>query len=289
MQAQIVTKPPQAWKPPISKKQMELVAKCHPRPGKPKYGLVSGPRYSTKTIGCLHSLVNHAWNVKSANVSIISPTVTAGDDSGVWTELTENVIPKWIDGNFGMEWISEPRQKGTTKKLYCVIRNKFGGASKFQLDSLQYEEDVEARFKNKSHSAIYMSEASYYKERKTFDIIVECLRGEKWSDDDFLFLMDTNPAEEGTDSWLWKLFYDFRVQDNLSDNDKVFQKNLWLMEFTIADNCFMSKERLAEQLARYSHSEDLMARYCRGEWVKAVGNSIFFEQFRPKIHIVGEF
>jgi hypothetical protein len=281
--------PQNTWKPPLSPKQMQLVARCHPRPGKPKYGLVSGCRYSTKTYGCLHALVNHAWNVKSANVSVISPTVTSADDSGCWEELTTNVIPKWVDGNFGLEWVTPPRQKGTTKKLYCQITNKFGGVSRFQLDSLQHEAEVEGRFKNKSHSAIYMSEASYYKHRKTFDIIIECLRGEKWSDDDFLFLLDTNPADEGTESWLWKLFYDFRVQADLSDNDRVFQKNIWLMEFTIEDNIFMSKERLSEQLARYAHSEDLMARYARGEWVRAVGNSVFFEQFRPKIHIVGEF
>lgn len=266
---------------------MELLKLCHPRKGKPKYILVSGPRFATKSIGCYHAIVDHLWTVKNAKFSVVSPTVTAGDDQGCWTEITQSVIPKWIDGKFGMEWVSEPRQKGTTKKLYAQVTNMHGGVSTIQLDSLQFEADVEGRFKNKNHSGMYLSEASYYKNRKTFDIMVECMRGENWKEEDFTMILDTNPAEEGQDSWLWKLFYAFRVQNDVDDNAKIFQKNLALMEFTVEDNIFVSKERLDEQLARYAHSEDLTARYRYGKWVRAVGSSIFYEQFKPLIHIIG--
>lgn len=242
-----------------------------------------------KTTAALFALVNHAWHVRDASISLVSPTVTAGDDQGCWTELTENVIPKWIAGNFGLEWIMNPRQKGTTKKLYCTVKNKFGGSSKFQLDSLQYEEEAEKRFKNKSHSALYISEASYYKKRSTFDNFRMCLRGEKWTDDHLLLLLDTNPAEEGEDHWIWKLFYNERVQADVSDETRVFQKQLKLLEFTIDDNPYLPKDKKDQLKAAYAHSEDLTARYWFGKWVKAVGNSIFSEQFRPLIHIVGEY
>src|SRR6185436_984150 len=183
------------WKPSLSPKQMRMVALCHPRPGRPKFILFSGPRRATKSSCAFHCIADHLWNVRDASFSVISPTVTAGDDSGCWTDLTERTLPEWINGDFGMEWVTPPRQKGTTKKLYCEVTNKFGGKSKVQLDSLQYEDEAEARFKNKSHSGIYVSELSYYKREETFKTWVQTLRGEKWREGDFMLLGDTNPAD----------------------------------------------------------------------------------------------
>ena len=205
--------------------------------------------------------------------------------------LTEQILPQWINAGFGMEWVTPPRMKGSTKKLYCQVTNKFGGISHIQLDSLQYEHEAEARFKNKNFSMLYVSELSYFKMRKTYDIWLECLRGDSsiWGENDFLFLGDTNPAEEGEESWIWQHWYNFRVRDDVDERSRLTQKKMALVEFTVYDNTFMSKERLDEQLARYDHSEDLRARYRDGKWVKAVGNSVFYDVFKPNIHIWGEF
>lgn len=265
------------------------MALCRARPGKPKYVLISGPRFSTKTVGCLHAIADHLWNVKNASFSIVAPTVTAGDDGGCWWLMTEHILPAWINGNFGMKWVNTPKQKGTTKKLYCEVTNKWGGKSHLQLDSLQYENEAAVRFKNKMHSGMYVSELSYYKKRKTFDYFIETLRGPDWTDDDLIFIGDTNPAEEGQDSWIYKHWWNFRVDETVDAGAKVIQNQMALMEFTVEDNIFISKERLDEQLARYSHSEDLMARYRFGRWVRAAGDSVFFEVFRPNFHIVGEY
>jgi hypothetical protein len=275
------------WEPHVNKKQRKQMALCHPRPGKPKYVLFSGPRYSTKTYCAMNCIVDHAWSVRDAKLSCISPTVTVASDSGFWWLLTQIVIPQWIAGGFGLEWVTEPKQSGATKKLYCEITNKFGGKSGIQLDSLQYEDEAEARFKNKMYSMIYVSELSYYKKMETFKVFEECLRGpECWEESDFLFLGDTNPAEEGEDSWIWKEWYDFRVRDDVTDRERIRQKQMRLVEFTIYDNDFISQERLEEQLAKYDFSEDLRARYRDGKWVKAVGNSVFFDTFRPLIHVL---
>lgn len=277
------------WQPSVSPKQMKLIKLCHPRPGKVKFVLVSGPRLATKSIGCYHTVVDHAWNVRNASISVISPTVTTGHDGGCWWLLTERIIPEWIAGDFGLEWITTPRQQGATKKLYCEIRNKFGGKSRIQLDSLQYEHEAEGRFKNKMHSMVYVSELSYYRRHETYKTFVETLRGPDWQEWDFLFLGDTNPAEEGEESWIWKEFYDFRVREDVDDNARLTQKQMALMEFTVYDNIFISQDRLNQQLAMYDFSEDLRARYRDGRWVKAVGNSVFFDVFKPNIHIRGEY
>lgn len=280
-----------SWKPSLSPKQEKLVELVHRDEDveKPKFILCSGPRFATKTIGCLHAIMEHAWNVNHAKVSCISLTVTAADDQGFWTELTTNVAKEWIDGSFGMKWVQEPKQKGTTKKLYFQVTNRFGTVSTVQLDSLEYEHEVEGRFKNKGYSMIYISELSNYKKRKTFDILIECLRGTKWKDNDFVFLGDTNPAEEGQNSWIYKLWYDFPTVEGLDEASAEFQKKLVRMEFSVADNIFMSESRKREQFARYLHNPDLMLRYHDGKWISASGDGIFVEHFKPAIHVLGDF
>lgn len=276
------------WEPNVSPKQRKMLQRLHRRPGAPKYCLVSGPRLSTKTWLCMHAIVDHAWTVKNASISCIAPTVTSASDRGFWWLLTTVIIPEWIAGGFGLEWVTEPRQHGVSKKLYCEITNRHGGKSYIQLDSLQYEDETEARFKNKMYSMIYVSELSYYKKMETYKALLECLRGPPdWDREvDFLFLGDTNPAEEGEDSWIWKEFYDFRVRDDVTDDKRAIQKRMALIEFSVRDNTFLTPQELEEQLGKYDFSEDLRARYRDGKWVKAVGNSVFFDVFRPLVHVL---
>lgn len=283
------------WSLPLAAKQLELVALCHTRPQKPKFVLACGPRYSGKTIAALHAICDHAWNVRDASVSCVAPTVTAADDEGFWTELTTRVIPLWIAGNFGFTWGTDgngkpgmPRQKGTSKKLYCLVRNKFGGNSRIQLDSLQHEEDVEARFKNKSYSMLYVSEVDYYKKRDTFDILIGSLRGERWSEDDFLFLGDCNPAKEGQEHWIYQHFYDFLSKEDTTQDEKAIQSVTRLVPFSVSDNPFLSDQRKKELFSGYLHNSDLMARYYDGRWVTASAGGVFADDFRPAIHTIGE-
>lgn len=233
-------------------------------------------------------MVNIAWETVNARWAVVSPTVTAADDGGCWWLLTEKIIPEWIAGGFGMEWVTAPRQHGVTKKLFCEVTNSRGGKSRFQLDSLQYEEEAENRFKNKNYSGIYVSELDYFKKQSTFSTLCMALRGPDWTDDDLTFIGDTNPAEEGTDSWIYRHWFDFRVQEGVNDEQRAQQEKMALVEFTTADNIFERPEVIAERLSVYSHSEDLMRRYRDGQWVKATGNSVFFQTFMPNFHVVGE-
>lgn len=279
-----------AWMPPLSPKQMKFLQLCHRYPENlKKYILNAGPRQAIKTTCCLHAIVDHLWNVNNARFAVVSPTVTSGDDNGCWTAITEKMIPDWIAGDFGMEWVTEPRQKGTTKKLYCEIKNKFGTISRAHLDSLAHEEDVEGRFKNKEYSGIYVAELSNYKRRSTFDCWRECLRGSQWKDWEFVFIGDSNPADEGEDSWIWQLWFQQRVADYGDDEGmKIFQNELALMEFFVSDNIFKDAKWHLAQKAKYAHSQDLLDRYYYGKWVKASGNAIFHEQFRPNVHVLGD-
>lgn len=279
------------WFPDISPKQLQLMRMAREKNGQRKYFLVSGPRWSSKTIGGLHACVDHAWNTPNAVVCVLVPTITAGSDSGVWTLLTEQIIPEWIAGNFGLDWAfrGSPRQQGTTKKLYCIIKNKFGGKSRFELNSLKDERKVENDFKNRYFSMFYWSELSNFKHRKTFDTLIQSLRIKGVAEDQHLLLADTNPADEGKDSWIYKLWYETRLADpeDLKPEELPIQKNLRLLEVFINDNPYLTEVRKTELKASFAHDPDLYDRYFLGKWTKSSSNALFAGTFSPGIHVIG--
>jgi hypothetical protein len=271
------------WYPKISQKQMDLLRLCRRRDGRRKVILVSGPRFASKTIACLHACVDHAWNVRNAVVCLLVPTITAGTDSGVWTLLTERIIPEWIEAGFGLDWAPNgtPRQHGVTKKFYCLITNKYGGTSRFEVNSLKDERDVENDFKNRYFSMVYWSELSNYKRRHTFSTLLQSVRVPGLPEDDHIMLCDTNPADEGTESWIYKLWY------QKENEPEEFRKTLHLMEFTLDDNPFLTPARKAEIMESFKYDPVLYARMALGKWVAVSTDSLFGDVFRPTLHVVG--
>lgn len=251
------------------------------------------------TVACLHAVAEHAWNTPKANIVIITISQTVGYDSGVWPLLTDQIIPQWINGDevrCGMEWAKQPFIMGVSKKPTLKVTNYWGGESVIQLESLQNEGEVEARFKPRQYSMIYIPELSTFRKRKTFDTLSECLRGMlHLKESQYLFLADTNPADEGTSSWIYKLWFDlFGSEDDKFDDvtyrkeELALKRNMARVSFTIADNTFADPQRVALLKSRYAHDADLYERYINGRWVTATEDALFFKVFRPAVHVVGE-
>ena len=284
------------WLPDTFEKQDELMRLCREKNGLRKYIMVCGPRWTGKTIGCLNAVVDHAWNTARAAVSVLCTTITAGADQGVWTLLTESILPQWIEGDFGLEWatnahgkdIGSPRQHGVTKKFYCIIKNKHGGTSRIQLDSLKDEREVEKDFKNRYLTAIYWSEVSNFVDPNTYFTLIQALRGVGVPQDEFLLLGDTNPAANGTDSWIYKEWYEFRLADpsTLTDDERPRQKYLKLLTWAPDDNPHLSEEFKAQKRAEFAADPDLFARYWLGQWKKATTGALFIGQFKRSIHVI---
>lgn len=283
----------------ISPKQKQLMEICRRK----KFVLASGPRYSTKTVGCLHCVADHAWRTDRGNVAMVSVSQSAGLDSGVWEDLVGVVLPQWIASGSGMKWVKKPFTANVTKKPTCIVSNQHGNQTKIQLDSLKYEHEVEERFKNKRYSMMYVTELSNFARRKTYDIWGECLRMLHLKEEDHLFLADTNPADEGEESWIYFVWYvmlkmpyreyveSCRKYDMPILGERAFEvrkQSHALLEFTIDDNIFASQQRLDELIARYSHDKDLYDRYILGLWRKSSVDSLFGAVFRPSFHVVGE-
>lgn len=283
----------------ISPKQKLLMEMCR----RIKFMLASGPRYSTKTVGCLHCVADHAWRTDRGNIAMVSVSQSAGLDSGVWEDLVTVILPQWIKSGMGMKWVKEPFIANVTKKPTCWVSNMHGTHTKIQLDSLKYEHEVEARFKNKRYSMMYVTELSNFTHRKTYDIWGECLRMLHLKEEDHLFLADTNPADEGEESWIYFVWYvmlkmeyaeyveSCRKYDMPILAERAFEvrkKSHALLEFFIEDNIFATQQRIDELIARYSHDKDLYDRYILGLWRKSSADALYSNVFRPHFHVIGE-
>lgn len=269
-----------------------------------KYSLFSGPRKSGKTAAALASICDHAWNVNFCDATAITVSQAAGADSGVWDQLVKSILPQYMAYNPEMKWVKENHIRSGTKKPACSVTNKWGGISELSLESLNDESEVEERFKSRGYTLVYLPELSNFKERKTFDTLTEALRSfNNVAESDFHLLADTNPADEGEDSWIYELFYiqrtqtyDQYVQQQKEHEREVipedmfleFQSNLGLLEFEIADNIFLTQKQVNELIAKWSHDKDLYSRYILGLWVKASSGAIFAKQFRDAYHVIGE-
>lgn len=275
-----------------------------------KFTLFSGPRLSGKTGASLPCICDHAWNVPDADICVLTISQSVGVDSGVWDQLVNIIIPAYMQfqkerGNNWMQWVKEPHVRSATKKPACEVTNKWGGVTRISLESLNDESEVEERFKSRNYTQIYVPELSNFKERKTFDILSECLRSFNPDVTQFSFLADTNPADEGEDSWIYQIWYVHRSQtyeeycayQKEKDEDLPilpeeiflsFRDSLGLLEFEIADNIFVSQARVNELVAKYAHDKDLYNRYIKGMWVKALSGALFGTQFRESFHIRGD-
>lgn len=191
------------------------------------------------------------------------------------------MLPVWVNGNFGMKWIVKPRATTYTHKNYCVVSNQFGGKSRVQLYTLSDEKDVEDLFKNKSFTMIYITELSKFRQEKTFVTLTECLRGTGRPDHHFKFMADTNPADEGTESWIWQLWYKPLEQGGRNE----YQQQFRLLEFHLADNCFYTEQKKLEITQKYDNDNELYRRMILGEWIRVSDGSFFQDVFHRDIHV----
>lgn len=283
----------------ISPRQKEGMELCRKR----QFVLFSGPRLTGKTEASTHCVVDHAWRTDRGNVSVVSISQSTGLDSGIWKKIVEVTIPNWIDSGMGMKWVKKPYIANVSKRPACSVTNAFGTETSLQLDSLKFEKEVEDRFKGREFSMMYIPELSHFREKKTFDIWSECLRGSHLRDDQFLFLADTNPADDGEDSWIYYLWFVLPQLTYLEYCDRCrkldaavlsesafdsYKASIGSLTFNIEDNIFLSKERIERLEATYFSDPDLYDRYILGLWKKASTDALFHRVFRPRFHIRGE-
>ena len=267
------------WIPNLSPKQFQLFNTYK------RFLLVTGPRYSTKTRGSLHRLARHAWETPNAKIGLFART-TKNLLIGAYEELVGHVLPEWEHGLEGFE-IVKRGMNPTTRMEYCRITNMHGGISEFQVHSLDDESRIPEKMKATFFSCAWISELSNFKTRRVFDFVIPQLRAPGVPEELMMWMADTNPDEElGDDSWIYRLFYNERSQED--HPDPMFQKHLGVVEFTLDDNIFASEEKKAEIKGIYRHDPDLYAAMVEGKWVRTTTGALFSGIFSRHRHVIGD-
>ncbi|MGW8178984.1 MAG: phage terminase large subunit, partial [bacterium] len=273
------------WYPELAPKQLEIYN------SKGRCILASGPKMSGKTWGNLHRLIRHAIETPKARIGMFAKTVKNAKSGGVWADILDIVLPEWLDagvtkittrksdGTYG------PKQDAQTRMMYIRLKNMYGSESEIQLHSIDNEREVEAIAKGTRFSMFYFAELSNFKSRLVFDITSDQLRMPGLEFWDHLWLADTNPSDDGPDSWIYKLWYEDRLDPD--SKTPALQKQLALIEVMIRDNPYLSDEEREALMQRFSHDKDLYSRYIEGKWTRASKGSLFGDYYREETHRIG--
>jgi len=259
-----------------------------------RYTLVCGPRMSSKTWVNLHRLIKHGVETPDGRVGLFTKTIRNAKSGGIWDDITKIVIPEWVkagqtryttkraDGTYG------PKQDAQSRMVYFKIENQYEGETEFQLHSIDNIGEVEQIAKSTRFSAFYFAELSNFPSRMVFTTTTSQLRMPHLAYDDHLWLADTNPAEEGEDSWIWQLWYGLPRKENPDEYEQLLIENMALFEIMIQDNPFLSEEQRKDIYAQHRHDPDLWARYVEGKWVRASKDAIFIKHFSAERHTIGD-
>lgn len=284
------------WKD-LASKQKELMRLCRYKTGAKKFIGVFGTRKSGKTWAILNCVADHLWRTKNGAVLILAGTQGSAATSGVWNEMTEKVLPAWMEHSLSpddtpedeqarMCWAPKGNPRATiAKKLVCATNNMHGGTSKLELDSLDNEKEVESKFKSRYYTMIVFSEAGEFKNMLTLSTLMMALRGVGYADDDFVLLVDANPPDEGQDHFLFKMFYELRLSNEATVEEKAIQKCLHVTEWSMDDNPYLSDDDKNATKGLYLHDPELYDRYIRGMWKKAIRDALFADIFRAAVHV----
>lgn len=274
--------------------------------------LVSGPRLSGKTIATLYRIVRHMWDTPGASVAMFSKTMKNSKEGGTWLDMHRYILPEWIKGDFGLNYTTlnsdgQPGWKvvGDTRTPYFKITNRYGGESECRLFSLDYTMDVADKVKEQRFSLIYFSELMKFDNRLVFSATIPCLRMMHLKMEDQMWIADTNPSEEGEQSWIYKLFYQERLmsyedyilackedgrEPDTEESFKAIQSGLELIEMFPEDNIALDPRVLAELRQNCAYDPGLYARDVKGLWVYGDGDASrhFRGVFKPALHVVGQ-
>lgn len=279
------------WEPDLTPKQRRVYYDNH------RCLLVSGPRKSGKTIGNCNKIVKHLWytdyNGQGAHGVMIAKTQKSAKQGGTWEDLL-NTVQEWVNADIGLQFTSRdgngkpgPKTDNIDRTLYFTIRNYYGHDAKMCLFSLDYDEDVISKLSSTRFSLIYFPELMNFKIRKVFSAARMQLRMKGWPRELHLLLADTNPADEGMESWIYKVWYEERIMENPPYPD--VQKDLGLVEIFLDDNPYITQADKDEIMDECKADPELYERWVNGRWVAGgLAERVFGKVFKPEIHCLGD-
>lgn len=222
-------------------------------------------------------------------MAIFAKSIKLAKEGGSWQSMIDTVIPEWIAGGFGFKFTTHdsegtpgPKQDSVTRTSFFRTTNFYGGESEARLFSIDHDDDVAAKVKNKEFSMIWFIELSMFKDRRILSVTLPSLRmkhlrpknGEP--DLNHQWIADTNPDEElGNKSWFYEEWYirrlkDFTQSDNKKERDRGAQinsyyRNFGLIEMFTSDNPYITPDEMIELEGSCSGDPYLYDSYVLGK------------------------
>ena len=253
------------------------------------------------------------WETEGAQVAMFSKLLKNAKDGGTWKILHKRILPEWINAKIGLRYTTKtaektpgPKVDGQTRTPYFKIRNVYGGESECMLFSLDHDLDIEDKIKEMEFSMIYFSELDKFRDRKVLSISLPRLRMSHLSYDQQMWIADTNPSEDGEQSWIYETWF---IMSRMKDYDEYvaytkkhgqiamaidafwqLKEGLELFQFTPRENPKVDKRQLIELESAYAYDQGLYERYVNGAWVYGDGDSSihFRNVFRENVHVLGQ-
>lgn len=273
------------WQPKVSARQADIINATE------HFLLIHGPRMSGKTRGILHRVCKHLWMENRARVILFAKTIKSAAVAGSYRELVDDVVPEWMGGGFGFQYTVPPKTDAGTRTHHFKTTNRHGTESELFLFSVDHDREVEEKVKNVKATMIYFIELSNFKSRIVFDATFPSLRSDTVPFERRCWIGDTNPAEDGTDSWIHKLWMAKEVDPHgtLDDETKeLLLANLREIQVLPEQNPFKDEQQWKLMQAAWAHSLDLTARYVHGHWVEDISKGHFADVWMPERHVVGD-
>jgi len=206
--------------------------------------------------------------------------------SGVWSDLTDLILPEWEDNLDGFELTVLPKVDGVTKMNFLKIQNMHGNETEIQLHSLDVDHDIEEKIKGTRFSMIFFSELSNFKDSCVFSISKGQLRLPGLPYGRHQWIGDTNPAEEGTQSWIYKLWYEAPFAKEHTDPE--YAEQFEIIEAMVEDNPYLTDHDRKDLIATFRPDPELYDRYVLGKWTASSSDSHFGKVFKHDLHVIGD-
>lgn len=268
-----------AWSPKVTRRQAHLINL------KKRYKLAHGPKKSGKTRGVEQAVCKHLWEEDRAIVGIFAKSIKSAAIAGSYKELTTVVIPEWIEGPLDFHYTVPPKVDGATRTHYFKTSNQHGTESECYLFSIDNEDEIDRKVKNLVFSMVWIIELDNFEDPNIFLATIQQLRQPTVPPERRQWIGDTNPAEEGEDSWIYRMFIDPQILD--SEKQKPMLDEIGAVSFTIDDNPYLEEVEKQLLIATYSVDPYRYARYIEGKWVRDITKGIFKDRFDPDLHVVG--
>lgn len=263
-------------------------------PDAPAAILAAGSRSSGKSVAICHRVWRHLYDTPAAKFVVIAKSNKVGA-VGPWDDLINIAGAEWTHSGITEYLTTDPKNdtpgpkiESKTRVPYFEIRNRFGGKSACYMFSLPHDAEVEEKLKSSRWSGIWISELSLFLDPNVFIVSMMQLRMFHLRPWQHLLLADTNPSDEGEESWIYKLWYQRRADDK-DIKALEYSKSLRLIEMFLDDNIFLTQGQRDFIGSLHAANEAQYDRMVKGKWVKGYGlqGKHFAALWSPSVHIVG--